>query len=61
MYDIPCRDRFLPFRGAEKQKTKGGLLYMDRIHTPRDTVFREENIAFLTDGSLRLTQALADS
>ena len=39
----------------------GGLLYMDRIHTPRDTVFREENIAFLTDGSLRLTQALADS
>ncbi len=38
----------------------GGLLYMDRIHTVRDTVFREENIAFLVDGSIRLTQALAE-
>ncbi len=39
----------------------GGILYMNRIHTPRDTVFREENIAFLVDGSLRLTRAFADS
>lgn len=30
--------------------------YMDRIHTNRDTVFQEENIALLRDGCLRLTQ-----
>lgn len=36
----------------------GGILYMDRIHTPRDTVFREENIAFLVEGSIRLTERL---
>ena len=37
----------------------GGILYMDRIHTPKDTVFREENIAFLTEGSIRLTEKLS--
>lgn len=30
--------------------------YMDRIHTSRDTVFQEENIALLRDGCLRLAQ-----
>lgn len=30
--------------------------YMDRIHTNRDTVFQEENIALLRDGCLRLAQ-----
>jgi hypothetical protein len=38
--------------------TKKGLLYMDRIHTFKDTVYREENIRFLTEGAIRLTQAL---
>ncbi len=34
------------------------LLYMDRIHTNRDTVYREENIAFLTNGAVALVQQL---
>lgn len=34
-------------------------LYMNRIHTPRDTVFEEDNIEFLVDGSVKLTAALA--
>ena len=32
--------------------------YMDRIHTPRDTVFREENITYLTECSLALVKLL---
>ena len=43
---------------AALKRTKKGLLYMDRIHTPKDTVYREENIRFLTEGAVRLTQAL---
>ena len=43
---------------AALKRTKRGLLYMDRIHTPKDTVYREENIRFLTEGAIRLTQAL---
>jgi len=39
-------------------KTKGGLLYMDKIHTPKDTVYREENIAYLVDGCIRLTESI---
>lgn len=36
---------------------KGRLgYYLDRIHTSRDTVFQEENIALLRDGCLRLAQ-----
>lgn len=45
---------------AALKRTKKGLLYMNRIHTPRDTVYREENIRFLTDGAIRLTQALTE-
>ena len=30
------------------------ILYMDRIHTKKDTVYREENIAYLKEGSIRL-------
>lgn len=33
--------------------------YMDRIHTPRDTVMRAENISALTDGSVRLCCAFS--
>ena len=36
------------------RSTKRGLLYMNRIHTPRDTVYREENIAWLGEGCIRL-------
>ena len=35
---------------AALKKTKSGLLYMDRIHTERDTVYMEENMAYLTEG-----------
>lgn len=41
---------------AAMKKTKGGILYMDRIHTKRDTVYREENIAWLVEGCIRLTE-----
>ena len=37
---------------------KGIGLYMNRIHTVRDTVFAEKNIRFLTEGTLRLIQKL---
>lgn len=40
------------------KQTRSGLLYMDRIHTPKDTVYREENIAWLVDRSIRLIQQL---
>lgn len=43
---------------ATLNKTKGGLLYLDKIHTPKDTVYREENIAYLVDGCIRLTESL---
>ncbi len=43
---------------AAFKKTKGGLLYMNRIHTSRDTVYREQNIDFIADGALRLVDAL---
>ncbi len=32
--------------------------YMDRIHTPRDTVFDESNIELLRDGAVRLAERL---
>ncbi|MBQ7910992.1 MAG: M28 family peptidase [Clostridia bacterium] len=45
---------------AALKKTKGGLLYMDRIHTGRDTVYMEENIAYLTEGAVRLAGSLSE-
>ena len=45
---------------AALKKTKGGLLYMDRIHTRRDTVYMEENIAYLTEGAVRLAGSLTE-
>ena len=39
---------------AALKKSKGGILYMNRIHTVRDTVYEEENIEFLADGASRL-------
>lgn len=33
-------------------------LYMNRIHTSRDVIYREENIRFLTDGAIKLAQML---
>lgn len=45
---------------ALKRAKRWGILYMDRIHTPKDTVYRAENIAFLTEGSARLIQRMKE-
>ena len=34
--------------------------YMDRIHTAKDTVLEEENIAILRDGAVRLVDSLTN-
>lgn len=44
--------------GIAALKGRGGLLYMDRIHTGRDTVYMEENITYLTEGAVRLAESL---
>ena len=33
---------------------------MDRIHTAKDTVLEEENIAILRDGAVRLVDSLTN-
>lgn len=43
---------------ASLKKTKFGLLYMNRIHSPRDTVYQEKNIAFAVEGGIRLVEQL---
>ena len=43
---------------AALNKTKRGLLYMNRIHTPRDKVYDEENIAFLKNASIELAKII---
>ncbi len=43
---------------ASLRSTKGGLLYMNRIHTLRDVIYREENIAFLKNGALELPKLI---
>ena len=44
---------------ALKRSRRFGLLYMNRIHTKRDTMYREENIAYLVQGCIALTAALS--
>ncbi len=43
---------------AAFKRTKGGMLYVNRIHTNKDTVYRRENIDFLIDGSVKLAELL---
>ena len=38
--------------------TKKGLLYMNRIHTKHDTVYRQENIDWLVEGCTRLAELI---
>lgn len=45
---------------AALKKTKSGLLCMDCIHTRRDTVYMEENMADLTEGAVRLAESLSE-
>lgn len=43
---------------ALKKSRRLGILYMDRIHTPKDTVYREANIPFLVQGAAELIRRL---
>ncbi len=43
---------------AALKTSRSGILYMDRIHTPKDTVYEEGNMAFLVEGAVRLTEGL---
>lgn len=40
------------------RSTKSGILYMNRIHTKHDTIYREENIAWLVEGCIRLAEEI---
>ena len=44
---------------AALKKAKCGVLYMDKIHTARDTVYDEENIEYLKNGAIELAKMLA--
>lgn len=44
---------------AALNKFKCGILYMDKIHTPKDTVYDEENIEFLKCGAIKLVGLFA--
>ncbi len=41
---------------AALKKSKGGILYMNRIHTKHDTVYCEENIEYLVNASVKFTE-----
>lgn len=43
---------------ALKRSKHFGILYMDRIHTKRDVIYREENIEFLKNASLKLVNSI---
>ncbi len=43
---------------AAFKKTKGSMLYINRIHTSRDTVYRRENIDFLVEGAVKLAEII---
>lgn len=43
---------------ALKKSKRGNLLYMNRIHTKKDTVYNEKNVEFLVRCTLRLTEIL---
>ena len=46
---------------ALKKSKKLGILYMNRIHTKNDTVYDEENIAYLALGAVKLSSALCET
>ena len=46
---------------AALKKTKSGILYMDRIHTKRDVIFREENIDFLKNASIEMARQMVEA
>ncbi len=44
---------------AALKKSKRGILYMDRIHTSKDTVFEEKNISYLVERSIEFTKLMS--
>lgn len=46
---------------AALKQSRIGLLYMDRIHTSRDTVYEQKNMDYLCAGAIRLAQELTDT
>lgn len=46
---------------ALKKSKRLGVLYMDRIHTKKDVIYREENIDYLKNGSIKLVTYLANN
>lgn len=45
---------------AAMKKKRGVGLYMNRIHTIRDTVFQQENITYFVEGTLRLIDLIKE-
>ena len=45
---------------ASLKKSKRGILYMDRIHTGKDTIFEEKNIAYLVERSIEFTKLMSE-
>lgn len=45
---------------ASLKATKRGMLYMDRIHTKRDTVYEERNVEYLKESSITLVKQLSE-
>ncbi len=43
---------------AALKRSRSGILYMNRIHTKNDVVYEEGNVAYLTEGAVRLVQNL---
>lgn len=43
---------------ALKKSAKTGILYIDRIHTAKDTVYEEKNISYLVNGAITLLNLL---
>ena len=43
---------------ALNRTKRGGILYLGRIHTKKDTIYREENIEFLKNGSIKLLELM---
>lgn len=45
---------------AVLKKARSGIVYLDRLHTPRDTVMKKENIYALSGCSVKLVQLLCE-
>lgn len=44
--------------GVAAMNKKGNILYMDKIHTPKDRVYEEDNVEFLSACAVKLTEML---